>query len=94
MKEEAPLTDEHEVEEPHVYGPKISKITGTVHGERYAFGCDAWIRAKINPAMEMAQKAAKDVPQKSLSELIPMHYHEYLDVFEKKKAERFPDPRP
>lgn len=41
--------------------------------------------------MLMAQKAVKDEQPKPLKELISKQYHSYLDVFEKKKSEQFPE---
>ena len=60
----------------------------------YSFGTSTWIRAKTNPAMEMAQKANAALPSRTIEELVPLHYHSQLPVFEKKAAERFPDARP
>lgn len=92
--EDEPLTQEFDYSEGTRYGPRIGRITRTAHGTRYTYGCDAWIRAKVNPAMAMAQQASKDDVPKTLDELIPKSYHDFLDVFEKKKAERFPESRP
>ena len=54
---------------------------------------DIWINAKTNLAMDMAIKAnlkKKEVPVK---ELVPPEYHEFLDVFDEEKANRFPESR-
>ena len=54
---------------------------------------DIWINAKTNLAMDMAIEAnlkKKDVPVK---ELVPPEYHEFLDVFNEDKANRFPESR-
>lgn len=48
-----------------------------------------WIRAKINPAMAMAQQAHDSAPRE-----VPTPYQEYVSVFEKKAAEHFPSSRP
>ena len=52
---------------------------------------DIWINAKTNLAMDMAIEAnlkKKEVPVK---ELVPPEYHEFLDVFDEEKANRFPE---
>ena len=54
---------------------------------------DIWINAKTNLAMDMAIEAnlkKKEVPVK---ELVPPEYHEFLDVFDEEKANRFPESR-
>ena len=45
-----------------------------------------WIRAKVNPAMEMAQWHNATEGPKHTESNIPDEYKEYLDVFEKKAA--------
>lgn len=61
---------------------------------QYSYGHGHWIRAKIDPAMEMAQKHEQGKSTIPLEQLVPETYREYQDVFEKKAAERFPDSRP
>ena len=54
---------------------------------------DIWINAKTNLAMDMAIEAnlkKKEVPVK---ELVPLEYHEFLDVFDEDKANQFPESR-
>ena len=57
------------------------------------FDTDIWINAKTNLAMDMAIEAnlkKKEVPVK---ELVPPEYHEFLDVFNEEKGNRFPESR-
>lgn len=54
-----------------------------------ALTMNLWIRAKINPAMALAQQASGNA-QKN----IPTAYQDFAQVFEKKAAERFPASRP
>lgn len=56
-------------------------------------------RSVMNPAMEFAQKANTRGPleistHKTLKQMIPQEYHDFLSVFDKKAAERFPPSRP
>ncbi|KAK7696535.1 hypothetical protein QCA50_001193 [Cerrena zonata] len=86
MKEEEPLTEEFDLIESKVYGPKIGRITKPLHMQKAML--------IVQKAILIVQKANKEEPPKPLTELIPKEYHSYLDIFEKKKAERFPEPRP
>ena len=52
------------------------------------------IAAKSNTAMELAQKhAAAHQDQRSVEEIVPEEYGEFLNVFSKEKAKRFPPAR-
>src|SRR5271169_6380988 len=53
-----------------------------------------WINAKTNLAMEMAIKDNLSKEEKTVEELVPKEFHEYLDVFDEEKANRFPTERP
>ena len=55
------------------------------------------IAAKSNTPMELAQKhAAEHQSEKprTLEEMVPAEYHEYLSIFDKEKAKRYPQPGP
>ena len=47
-----------------------------------------------NMSQKLAQEAAKNQKKKDLKELVPERYHEFLDIFDTKKADRFPQSRP
>lgn len=47
-----------------------------------------------NTAMRFAQEALKSKTTRTQEEMVPPHYHQYLSVFDKKAAERFPPSRP
>jgi hypothetical protein len=53
-----------------------------------------WINSKDN----LATRLAVEVNQKKLDlkpeQLVPPEYHKYLDIFDKDKANQFPDTRP
>ena len=49
---------------------------------------------KINVATELAIEKNKKKTVKTDKELVPEEYHEYLDVFNKEKAARFPESKP
>src|SRR5271169_4111306 len=61
--------------------------------DRYWAMRETWINAKMTMATE--QKAMENEQKKELSleEMIPEKYHEFLDVFDEEKANRFPDSR-
>ena len=48
---------------------------------------------KVTIATELAAKENRKKEEKTDKELIPKEYHEYLDVFSKEKAARFPKSR-
>ena len=52
---------------------------------------DIWINAKTNLAMDMAIEANLKKKEISITELVPSEYHEFLDVFDEDKANRFPE---
>ena len=52
-----------------------------------------WIN-KTNVATELAIKENDKKEEKTDEELVPEESHEYLDIFSKEKAHRFPEPQP
>jgi RNase H-like domain found in reverse transcriptase/Reverse transcriptase (RNA-dependent DNA polymerase) len=54
---------------------------------------DVWIH-KTNIATELAIKENSKKQDKTDKQLVPAEYHEYLDIFSKEKAHRFPKSRP
>ena len=55
---------------------------------------ELWINVKTGVAQELAQKEAEKQKTKTLKEMIPSELMNYRDVFDKKKAEQFPEPQP
>ena len=54
-----------------------------------------WIARVTNFSTELAQKEnAKKEDTRTPQEMVPAELHEYLDVFDKEKAKRFPESRP
>jgi hypothetical protein len=47
-----------------------------------------------NISQKLAQEAAKNQKKKEVKDLIPEQYHEFLDIFDSKKADRFPLAQP
>ena len=45
-----------------------------------------WINAKTNLAMDMAIEEHLKKKELPITELVPPEYHEFLDVFDEKKA--------
>jgi hypothetical protein len=54
---------------------------------------DVWIY-KTNIAMELAIEENSKKQDKTDEQLVPVEYHEYLDIFSEEKAHRFPESRP
>jgi hypothetical protein len=54
---------------------------------------DVWIH-KTNIATELAIEENSKKQDKTDEQLVPAEYHEYLDIFSKEKAHRFPESRP
>jgi hypothetical protein len=54
---------------------------------------DVWIR-KTNITTELAIEENSKKQDKIDEQLVPAEYHEYLDIFSKEKAHRFPESRP
>ena len=55
---------------------------------------EIWINAQINVATEFAAEENKKKEGISPEKLVPEEYHEYLDIFDKGKANQFPEERP
>ena len=55
---------------------------------------DIWINAKTNLAMDLA--IDQNIKKENLTpeQIVPTEYHEFLDVFDEVKADRFPQSRP
>ena len=53
-----------------------------------------WINAKTNLAMDMAIKNNLKKKELSVKEMVPPEYHDFLDVFDEQKANRFPESQP
>jgi hypothetical protein len=53
-----------------------------------------WINSKDNLATKLAAEANQKKPDLTPEQLVPLEYHEYLDIFDEDKANRFFDTRP
>ena len=53
-----------------------------------------WINAKTNLEMDMAIENNLKKQECLVEEMVPKEYHEFLDVFNKEKAARFPESKP
>jgi hypothetical protein len=53
-----------------------------------------WINSKENLATKLASEANQKKPDLTPEQLVPREYHDYLDIFDEDKANRFPDTRP
>ena len=52
-----------------------------------------WVNAKLTYSQQFHQLYNEKKKELSLEEMIPEEYHEFLDVFDKKKADWFPESR-
>ena len=55
---------------------------------------ETWINAKASSAIEFHLKHDAKKENVPLKQQIPEVFHEFLDVFDETKADRFPEPRP
>ena len=55
---------------------------------------EVWINTKTNTATSLAAEANSKKPELTPKQLVPEVYHEYLDVFDEEKANRYPESRP
>ena len=55
---------------------------------------ELWINAKMTTATAIQSEINQQKEDLPLTEQIPKEYHQYLDVFDKNKAEHFPESRP
>jgi hypothetical protein len=55
---------------------------------------ELWINSKENLATKLASEANQKKPDLTPEQLVPREYHDYLDIFDEDKANRFPDTRP
>ena len=53
-----------------------------------------WINTKMTSATNLAAAANSKKPELTPEEIIPKEYHEFLNVFDEEKANRFPEPQP
>src|SRR6202522_3523501 len=54
---------------------------------------EIWINARTNVATELAAEENKKKEGTPIEKLVPEEYHEYLDLFDEEKANRFPEER-
>ena len=71
-----------------IEGEETSLLMATLTGQ---IDTDIWINAKTNLAMDMAVEANLKKKEILVTELVPPEYHEFLDVFDEEKANRFPE---
>jgi hypothetical protein len=50
-----------------------------------------WINSEENLATKLASEANQKKPDLTPEQLVPRVYHDYSDIFDKDKANRFPD---
>jgi hypothetical protein len=55
---------------------------------------ELWINSKENLATKLASEANQKKPDLTPEQLVPQEYHNYLDIFDKDKANWFPDTWP
>jgi hypothetical protein len=53
-----------------------------------------WINSKENLATKLASEANQKKPDLTPEQLVPQKYHDYLDIFDKDKANQFSDTWP
>ena len=85
--------------------PKITKTDGLMEPpeDKLLIACltetdnghsdtdDIWINAKTNIAMKLAIEENTKKQELPVEQQVPSEYHEYLDIFDENRANRFPD---
>ena len=83
--------------EEEIIEPNICKFTleNEEAQESLAPLTDTWIAQAMNFSTELAQKEnMKKEDTRTLPEIVPPELHEYLDIFDKERAKRFPESQP
>jgi ADP-heptose:LPS heptosyltransferase len=75
---------------------KVSCLMKSPSSSCYRFSSAVHIQAKTPVSQKLAHESVKDqeANKKTLDELLPEHYQEYKQVFEKAASERFPERKP
>ena len=70
---------------------ELATLITTILGDASS---ELWINAKTTTATAIQAEINQQKEDHPLTEQIPREYHQYLDVFNENKAERFPESRP
>ena len=70
---------------------ELTTLITTILGDTSS---DVWINAKTTTATSIQAEINQQKEDLPLTEQIPREYHQYLDVFNENKAERFPESQP
>ena len=70
---------------------ELATLMTTILGDTSS---ELWINAKTTTATAIQAEINQQKEDLPLTEQIPREYHQYLDVFDENKAERFPESRP
>lgn len=92
-KRGTPMMQEYAIDHVHL-GCSIGRVLMLNHRAKFLPNRNVWINATANPSMKFAQKQHEKETAKTFEELVPREYHRFSNVFDKKKATRFPPSRP
>ena len=67
---------------------ELATLLTTILGDTFL---DLWINTKTTTATAIQAKINQQKEDLPLTDQIPKEYHQYLDVFDEVKAERFPE---
>jgi hypothetical protein len=84
-------TMEEELDEEHLNRP--TNTSDKVLLEYLGMENELWINSKENLATKLASEANQKKPDLTPEQLVPQEYHDYLDIFDEDKANRFSDTR-
>ena len=90
--QEQVITKTDEFMEPPEDKLLIACLTETDNG--HSDTDDIWINAKTNIAMKLAIEENMKKQELLVELQVPLEYHEFLDIFDENRANRFPDKRP
>lgn len=68
-------------------------IIGHLNAEEDLSGENIWINAKFSQSMLLSLKHDEKKEGRTVGQMVPKEYHEYLSVFNKEEADRFPSER-
>jgi hypothetical protein len=74
--------------------PPILSVVWTEIKESLKSDHEIWINAKTNKATELKVEDDKSKVELPIEEVVPKDLHDFLDIFDDEKSNRFPDSRP
>ena len=87
------MEEEEDPESAKNHSSKPLLDTDTILLELMNTEDEVWINTKTNMATSLVAEANSKKPELTPKQLVPKEYHEYLDIFDEEKANRYPESR-